>query len=81
MADALATLAAAFKTNKEVDIMPIQMSTYDSPASCYAIEDGLDDRPWYYDILQYIKYQKYPEGAIENDKRTIRRAATRYVLD
>ncbi|KAK8707144.1 hypothetical protein V6N13_058208 [Hibiscus sabdariffa] len=81
MADALATLTSMFKANREADMMPIQMSIHDSPASCNVIEDEVDDRPWYYDILQYIKCHKYPKRATENDKRTIRRMAMGYVLD
>ncbi|XP_039012179.1 uncharacterized protein LOC120141335, partial [Hibiscus syriacus] len=81
MADALATLAAAFKMNEHSNMMPIEMKAYEYPAHCFNIEEEEDGNPWYYDILQYIRYQGYPEQATENDKRTIRRMASGYVLD
>ncbi|KAE8708450.1 high mobility group B protein 6-like [Hibiscus syriacus] len=81
MADALATLAAAFKMNEHSNMMPIEMKAYEYPTHCFNIEEEEDGNPWYYDILQYIRYQSYLEQATENDKRTIRRMASGYVLD
>ncbi|XP_052479604.1 uncharacterized protein LOC128034804 [Gossypium raimondii] len=81
LADALATLALMFKANRETEIMPIQMSIYETPAHCFSIEEESDGRPWFHDILEYIKSQRYPEQANENDKRTIRRIAIGFVLD
>ncbi|XP_040964540.1 uncharacterized protein [Gossypium hirsutum] len=82
MADALATLASMIKVNKLEDMKPIQMSIYETPAHCYSIEeDENDNHPWYQDILQYMKNREYPDQAIENDRRTLRRLAIDYVLD
>ncbi|XP_038996103.1 uncharacterized protein LOC120120555 [Hibiscus syriacus] len=81
MADALATLAATFKTGGGSEMMPINMQSYEYPAHCYQIEEVKDTKPWYYDILQYIKHRSYPEKATETDKRTLRRLAVGYVLD
>ncbi|XP_052479612.1 uncharacterized protein LOC128032039 [Gossypium raimondii] len=66
LADALATFASMFKANRETEII---------------IEEESDGRPWFHDILEYIKNQRYPEQANENDKRTIRRMAIGFVLD
>ncbi|XP_012442093.1 uncharacterized protein LOC105767126 [Gossypium raimondii] len=81
LADALATLALMFKANRETEIMRIQTSIYETPAHCFSIEEESDGRPWFYIILEYIKNQRYPEQANENDKRTIRRMAIGFVLD
>nr|XP_012466229.1 unnamed protein product [Gossypium raimondii] len=83
MADALATLASMIKVNKQEDVKPIQMSIYDAPAHCCNIdeEEEKDDNPWYQDILRYVKNHEYPNQATENDKRTLRRLASDYVLD
>ena len=51
MADALATLAAMFKANREAEMMPISMSIYESPAHYFSIEEEVDGEPWYFDIL------------------------------
>ncbi|KAK5833232.1 hypothetical protein PVK06_017050 [Gossypium arboreum] len=81
LADALATLASMFRANRETEIMPLQMTIYEVPAHCFSIEKEPDGQPWFHDILEYIKNQKYPEQTNENDKRTIRRMATGFVLD
>ncbi|XP_012461287.1 uncharacterized protein LOC105781298 [Gossypium raimondii] len=81
LADALATLASMFKENRETEIMPLQMSIYEAPVHCFSIEKESDGRPWFHDILEYIKNQRYPEQANENDKRIIRRMAAGFVLD
>ncbi|KAA3482966.1 RNA-directed DNA polymerase [Gossypium australe] len=58
------------------------MSIYEAPTHCYNIEEEeKDDHPWYHDILRYMKNREYPDQAIENDKRTLRRLANDYVLD
>ena len=61
--------------------MPLQISIYEVPAPCFSIEKKPDGQPWFHDILEYIKNQKYPEQANENDKRTIRRMAAGFILD
>ncbi|KAK5795375.1 hypothetical protein PVK06_036637 [Gossypium arboreum] len=83
MADALATLASMIKVNKQEDVKPIQMSIYEAPAYCYNLdeEEENDDHPWYHDILRYVKNRKYLDQATENDKTTLRRLASDYVLD
>ena len=57
------------------------MSIYEVPAHCFSIEKEPDGLPWFHDVLEYIKNQKYFEQANENDKRTIRRMAAGFVLD
>ena len=81
IADALATLSSMFKVKQESDVGSIQMSIYTTTVYCHSIEKENDGLPWYYDILCYIKDQKYPKQVIENDKRTIRRLAMGFILD
>ncbi|XP_016749665.1 uncharacterized protein [Gossypium hirsutum] len=83
MAYALATLASMIRVNGRETMKPIQMSIYEAPAHCYNIDDEeeRDDYPWYHDILQYVKNREYLTQATENDKRTLRRLASDYVLD
>ena len=59
------------------------MSIYEAPAHCYNIdnEEERDDYHWYHDILRYVKNREYPDQATKNDKRTLRRLASDYVLD
>ncbi|XP_017628875.1 uncharacterized protein LOC108471827 [Gossypium arboreum] len=82
MADALATLASMIKVSKQEDAKPIQMSICEAPSYCYNIEEEeRDDHPWSQDILRYVKNREYPDQAMENDKRTLRRLAYDYALD
>ncbi|KAA3464082.1 reverse transcriptase [Gossypium australe] len=82
MADALATLASMIKVNRPEDIRPIQMSILEVPTHCYNVEEEeRNDYPWYHDVLRYIKNREYPEHTTENEKRTLRRLASDYVLD
>ncbi|KAK8533070.1 hypothetical protein V6N12_076351 [Hibiscus sabdariffa] len=82
MADALATLSSLIQVNDESNLRPIQMSIYEVPAHCYNVEEERsNEHPWYHDILQYIKNREYPEQATDNEKRTLRKLASEYVLD
>ncbi|XP_016731297.1 uncharacterized protein [Gossypium hirsutum] len=83
IADALATLASMTRVNKREDMKQIQMSICELPTHCYNIDEekGKDDYPWYHDILRYVKNREYPGQAIDNDKKTLRRLTSDYILD
>ncbi|XP_039036615.1 uncharacterized protein LOC120173561 [Hibiscus syriacus] len=82
MAYALATLAAMFKDNKRTNMIPTKMQVYEILAHCYHLEEEIDGRhSWYHNILHYMRYQTYPPGVSEIDKKTIRRMAGIYFLD
>ena len=81
MADVLATLAAMFKVNTNVEVQLVKLGIRESPAHCACVEKEIDGKPWYFDILQYVKSQQYPKQASKNDKRTLRRLAMSFLLD
>ncbi|KAK5840328.1 hypothetical protein PVK06_009222 [Gossypium arboreum] len=83
MTDALATLASLIRVNKQEDMKLIQMSICEAPVHYCNIdeEEERDDCPLYHDILRYVKNREYPDRATKNDKRTLRRLASDYVLD
>ncbi|KAA0058349.1 uncharacterized protein E5676_scaffold19523G00440 [Cucumis melo var. makuwa] len=78
LADALATLAMMFDLNLECELHPIQITKRD--VSSYCMNVGNDNKPWYFDIKQYIKCREYPYETLENDKCTIRRLAMNFFL-
>jgi ribonuclease HI len=80
IADALATLASMMTLNEEDEPEHVKIHFQKTPAYCNEIEEEQDGKPWYYDILMYIKSQQYPSHATENDKKTIRRLSTGYFL-
>ena len=51
MVDALATLAAMFQINSDDKIQLIRMSIKEEPTHCLHIEEEVDEKPWYHDIL------------------------------
>ena len=59
MADALATLASMFRVSSSDEVQLIKMMLNENSAYYAQIEDGVDKKPWYYDIRQDIKDQQY----------------------
>ncbi|XP_017974505.1 PREDICTED: uncharacterized protein LOC108661580 [Theobroma cacao] len=81
MADALATLAAMFEVGTDVKIQPIMINLRECPAHCSSVEEKVDRKSWYHDIVHYLKFQQYSEQSSENDKKIIRRLAMNFFLD
>ena len=81
LADALATLSSMFEVNQGGELPKIKMKSHEHPAYCSFIEEESDDKPWYFDIKQYLKNREYPEGASENDKQMLRRLAAKFILN
>lgn len=71
MADALATLASMFEVTDGNDVAPIKMSIRESPAQCSSLEEEVDGNIWFYDVKRYQRDRQYPEGAAENDKKSM----------
>ena len=51
MVDALATLAAIFQINSNDEVQLIRMSIKEEHAHCSQIEEEVNGKPWYNDIL------------------------------
>ncbi|XP_058763854.1 uncharacterized protein LOC131637289 [Vicia villosa] len=81
MADALATLSSMFKTAWPNHEPHITIRHFEEPAHCLAIEEGPDNKPWFYDIRRYLEKQEYPENASIIDKRTLRKLASKFFLN
>ncbi|XP_058106413.1 uncharacterized protein LOC131249642 [Magnolia sinica] len=78
-ADALATLASMLEIRKGVVEWELTIELQEEPAFCLQIDEAeppSNDQLWYTDIKKYLKHQKYPEGAMPVDRRTIQRLAT-----
>src|SRR2546425_737656 len=66
-ADALATLASMIDVGEGKVIRPLTVQLQEQPIS---IMHTVDDKPWYWDILNYLKNEMYPEGSSKTDQRT-----------
>ena len=60
MEDALAIILAMFKVTWTNHEPCITIRHFEEPAHCLAIEEGTDDKPWFYDIKKYLEKQEYP---------------------
>jgi len=81
VADALATLTSMFKVGTDTEISPINIDLRSELTHCMNVEEEEDGKPWYYDVVQFLKYQKYLDHASENDKKIIRRLSMNFYLD
>ncbi|KAJ9170236.1 hypothetical protein P3X46_018360 [Hevea brasiliensis] len=48
------------------------------PAYYFMIEEEPNGKPWYHDILLYIRTREFPSGVSKNERRMIRRLALGY---
>ncbi|XP_050896335.1 uncharacterized protein LOC127103089 [Lathyrus oleraceus] len=80
IADALAMLAFMFQVRflNEAPLIKIERKT--APAYCLLVEEEIDEKPWFYDIMNYLQNQEYPVNATTLDKKTLRRLASKFFL-
>ena len=81
MANALAIVAAMFQVSSNNEVQLIRMSIKEESTHCLHIEEEVDEKLWYHNILQYVKSPQYPDHASENDKRILKRLAMGFLLD
>ncbi|XP_037495008.1 uncharacterized protein LOC119370596 [Jatropha curcas] len=58
-------------------IRPLTVQLQKQPAH---IMNLVDDKPWYWDIRNYLQNEVHPEGSTKTDQRTLRQLASRYFL-
>ncbi|XP_039173722.1 uncharacterized protein LOC120296127 [Eucalyptus grandis] len=61
-ADALATLSSMLQVTDGLEVEPLKIEVLPKPAYCMIMTREPDGRPWYYDIMNYIQKQEFPEG-------------------
>lgn len=81
MADALATLASMYKGSSPNLVPQILLTSLERPAYIFTIDVATDDKPWYYDIQQFLKHQEYPPGASSKDRKTLRHLSGNFYLN
>ena len=83
IADALATMASMMDGLKEDEARSIVVEQKEKLAYCMLIEEDEEKNgvgEWYSDILQYLKDGTYLTYTDKNDKETIRRLSTNYII-
>jgi len=81
MADALATLSSMYQVNCRNEVPLIRIRHLERPAHVFAVEEVVDDKPWFHDIKCFLQSQEYPPGASNKDKKTLRRLASNFFLN
>jgi hypothetical protein len=81
LADALATLSSMYKVTWPNHVPLIEINRREVPAHCLSAEVRNDEKPWYYDIKNYLQKQEYPLGASSGDKKTLSRLASDFFLN
>ncbi|XP_070014424.1 uncharacterized protein [Nicotiana sylvestris] len=76
-ANALATLASMLHHPDKAYVDPLHIQVRDQHAYCNMVEEELDVEPWH-DIREYIRMGVYPVQATGDQKRIIRRLASRF---
>ncbi|XP_037491211.1 uncharacterized protein LOC119369217 [Jatropha curcas] len=67
-ADALTTLASMVDVEGDRAIRPLTVRLQKHPAH---IMNLVDNKPWYWDIQNYLQNEAYPEGSTKTDQRLI----------
>ncbi|XP_058745947.1 uncharacterized protein LOC131618808 [Vicia villosa] len=80
MVDALATLASMYQVKFPNEAPQITIMRLDRPAHVFTVEAITNDKPWFYDIKNFLQKQEYPPGASSKDKRTLRRLFGNFFL-
>ena len=61
--DAFATLSSMLQVTGGLDIEPLKIEILRHLAYCMVIADEPDERPWYYDIRNYLQKGEFPQGS------------------
>ena len=79
LADALATMSSMFKVNWDNEAPRIPIEIFDEPTH-YCEIDTDEEKPWFHEVKRYLEAQKYPEGALINNKKFLRRFSSKFFL-
>ena len=70
LAGALTTMSSMFKVRWDNEAPIITIERMDEPTHCYEIDtDGIEEKPWFYEVKRYLEAQEYPERESINDKK------------
>jgi len=87
--DVLATLSSMFQVNQWNHVPVIKVQRLDRPSHVFSIGDVIvqadadvvDNKPWYHDIKQFLRNREYSPIISNKDKKTLRRLASKFLLE
>ncbi|XP_039161958.1 uncharacterized protein LOC120290223 [Eucalyptus grandis] len=63
-----------------LEVEPLKIEVLPKPAYCMIITEEPDGKPWYYDIMNYIKRQEFPKGSTPSDRKYITKMASKFFV-
>ncbi|XP_070057554.1 uncharacterized protein [Nicotiana tomentosiformis] len=81
LANVLATLASMLPYQGNIHIDPSEIQVQNQHSYCNTIDTEPDGEPWYHDIKRFLKIREYPNHAMGDQKRTIKRLAGGFFLN
>ncbi|XP_071723484.1 uncharacterized protein [Rutidosis leptorrhynchoides] len=78
--DALATLSSMLQVTDGLEVEPLKIEILPRPAYCMVVTEEPDGKPWYYDIMNYIQKQGFPEGSTPADRKYIMKMASKFFV-
>ncbi|KAL3739299.1 hypothetical protein ACJRO7_020671 [Eucalyptus globulus] len=79
-ADALATLSSMLQVTDGLEVEPLKIEVLPRPAYCMVVTEESDKKPWYYDIMNYIQKQGFPEESTPADRKYIMKMASKFFV-
>ncbi|XP_039172811.1 uncharacterized protein LOC120295615 [Eucalyptus grandis] len=79
-ADALATLSPMLQVTHGLEVEPLKIEVLPRPAYCMVVTEESDGKSWYYDIMNYIQKQEFPEGSTSADRKYIMKMASKFFV-
>src|ERR1051325_5567553 len=71
-------MSSMFKVRWDNEAPQIIIERFDGPTYCCDLDT--EEKPWYYYVKRYLETQEYPAGASVNDKKCLRRFASKFFL-
>ncbi|KAL3715806.1 hypothetical protein ACJRO7_007541 [Eucalyptus globulus] len=78
--DALATLSSMLQVTDGLEVKPMKIKVLSKSAYCMTVTEEPDRKPWYYDIMNYITKQEFPEGSTQADRKYITKMASKFFI-
>src|ERR1044072_2885449 len=75
-------MSSMFKVRWDNEAPQIIIKRLDEPTYCCELDtEGTEEKPWFYEVKRYLETQEYPAGESINDKKFLRRFASKFCLN
>ncbi|XP_039161740.1 uncharacterized protein LOC108954357 [Eucalyptus grandis] len=78
--DALVTLSSMLQVTDGLKVEPLKIEVLLKPTYCMIVTEEPDGKSWYYDIMNYIQKQEFPEGSTQAYRKYITKMASKFFV-